>query len=308
MKNRLFFPLLLVCLIFGLTFTSCKEDEEEIVFGLWENIRNTAYSMQNMGVKYTVGFYSPSNGPYNRDPSHPYCVVRKDDSGVYDVRSFSFGINSTGHRITDNGNDIFRISVSGDSITLSDMSGYYGEFSGRYTKFNTDPKYAFNEAMTEFWPQVKNTAWIKTDSSSPSVGFYEFGKGPLASYLGSPASYPRDFGYFYLKMPNGDYFYSTVDGMNGRAFLLLVGLPNESWWFGNSIIITLTNNNNNMAIPSREFGRVGGPTWEEAEPLLARFEKSGTSSYTNFVYVSDTDFNSAFSGSYTKASEPVSWN
>jgi len=79
MKKKPFLLLLPVCLAFCLHLASC-DDEGKPVPDLWEQIRNTAWTMDKI-VKdnetgedcvqnNTIGFYAPNNGPY--PGSHGY--------------------------------------------------------------------------------------------------------------------------------------------------------------------------------------------------------------------------------------------
>jgi hypothetical protein len=73
-------------------------------------------------------------------------------------------------------------------------------FNGTYTKHSSDPKYAFDERREQLWNKLKNTAWKNSSSSKPSIGFYEWDKGPDASYYNYDESYA---GYVYFLTPDG---------------------------------------------------------------------------------------------------------
>jgi len=225
MKKKHFILVLLACLLFFLIFATCDDDyKKESVPGLWEKIRNTAWTMEKtvteggeeFHVTYTVGFY--------RAPRAVIRIVLDDapdkwHTGHYEITDLDdLKISRTGDKIYFRDYDVvwsgstftfkdttgsFNITVSGNTLTISHINinmnrevigvgdttfteatvdwdyigrinnKIKGQINGTYSKYNSDPNYAFNEGWEITWPKIKNTAWKKEGSSKPSVGFYE---------------------------------------------------------------------------------------------------------------------------------------
>jgi hypothetical protein len=162
------FLLPLVCLILCVWFTTCAaNDDTEVVTGLWEQIRNTAWTKDGDTVA-TVGFYSPNKGPIRKidddnyglfgvNPNNPipYVFVGSIIDGYGHSRGFyPIRIDRTGNQIlwyyySEFGDEyehhFFDISLSGNSITISGFSEIYVGmsqlFNGTYTKVSSDPDY-----------------------------------------------------------------------------------------------------------------------------------------------------------------------
>jgi len=124
MNKKHFLLIFLVCLTFCLSLTSC--DDEKEVTDLWEQIRNTAWTMEGVwndlgdGRKYdfnhTIGFYGPNKGPFSKNnPGNnavsPYVVTRFNfynyapswgEVGTYWFDTIdNIIIDKTGHKISD---------------------------------------------------------------------------------------------------------------------------------------------------------------------------------------------------------------
>jgi len=126
MNKKLFLLLLLIFLLFCLTFTTCDEDfQTESVPGLWEKLRNNVWTMEKtikedgviedgvIKITYTVGFYGLLNGPglklfreYKVDTSdrlkNPYVVIRitTNKGGLAFTELSYLKINRTGDKIS----------------------------------------------------------------------------------------------------------------------------------------------------------------------------------------------------------------
>jgi len=89
------------------------------------------------------------------------------------------------------------LPINPNNLRFNDDIGYYGNNTGtRYSNdkfcelFNgTYTKTPYFSGRDKLWDQIKNTAWKKTSDSTPSLGFYELGKGELSN------TYPIHYGY-----------------------------------------------------------------------------------------------------------------
>jgi len=362
MKIKHFLLFTLACLLFSLSFNSCGE--EDTYTGIWNVLRNTAWKMdktvkiegKDRTFKFTIGFYSPVNGPYTKGSAHPhpYCVIRyyvpegipewELGPGEYRFHEFDIKINRTGTRIEEwdyssnsgSGNEqgggtpsfpgeveysdgtaspkgniraasnlrSFGISIDedGNSINISSVrwpdweydNNHASRIKGKYTKYSTDLKFAFDEDMQEFWPTIKNTTWAKQGSSTPSIGFYDTGKGPESNRYGG-------IGYYYLSMPDGSYISRDISGRDGLVFYLQLKDKDIDWF--PRVYFSVTRSGNTLTIPQIKFPTKG---WY-APPGSDDYKERDMNTVAAFDYdnqstsrlIDETTFNNTFSGTFT---------
>jgi len=138
MKIKHFLLLVLVFTAFGLFFNSCGGEDTDKFGNTWYSIRNTAYSMEKEikvegkthTINFTIGFYSPVNGPVTRGSTYPrpYCYIRwyvldgipewEIDPGRYYNEYFDITINGSGNKITEYDNS--GNSGSGGGVDISE--------------------------------------------------------------------------------------------------------------------------------------------------------------------------------------------
>jgi hypothetical protein len=207
MKKEFLLLVLTVCLIFCLNLSSCDEDfKTESVPGLWEKLRNTAWTMEktikedgvNKKITYTVGFYGPQNGPKPKmDPDHgslddgfpaivdkwkyPYFVVyiTTNEGGNCFSELSHLKINRTGDKISTAYSDAYIkywASVVGDApqssfnVSVSDNSLTISNVNTFFLSFSSTSN---DDDFWKWWSYLNqiNGTYTKI-SSDPHYPYY----------------------------------------------------------------------------------------------------------------------------------------
>jgi len=380
MKKKFLLLVLTVCLLFCLTLTTCDEDfKTESVPGLWEKLRNTAWTMRKGDITYTVGFYGPQNGPepptdyssssggwidefknkYGLSVSdvydeykYPYCVIRiASDSGIYYFEKFTrLQISRTG-TISESRSDAyykyitkqiaeynglkeediviskefmrsFHVSISDNGLTISSvkmgdvyisdedkddpvyiLKNYITKINGSYSYYRTDPKFKFDEVYQQLWSQIKNTAWTKQGSSTPSIGFYEQSKGPSGYSPYDSSEYWGQYGYdgyMYFKVSVGTVFTIGAFKAKGSGYMYAYNLDHDpafSSYYGNNLFFRITVSGNTLTISDTELGSI----WAKNNDKQRKF-------YFNGVEYTEEQAGAIFNGTYTMTSNSPTYS
>jgi hypothetical protein len=270
--------------------------------------------------------YEDKAPPPQVSPEYPYEPDYPDDPeySISPASRVGFGVWGEPERSS------FNFSISDNTLTISSVklgsaiqvndAVYYGFFdenynivnsdnftnftttvrriNGTYTKLSDDPTYAFNEGMQEFWPKVKNTAWAKQGSSTPSVGFYEIDKGPSSQ----PGWIQNDYyGYLYLLTPDGASKKYLYKSMNKDGFSIDTG----------DVSFRISVSNNTISISGIYTENV----WTEGDiivPQPLRFYNNPTGQQHSpgdpFTEYNLTRLRGAFENTYTKISSDPSYS
>jgi len=313
---------------------------------LWEKIRNTAFTKQG-DSKPSIGFYEIKEGPnpeiFNNDNASWFnqyyygyvffitpdgtrrCYLQKGGKdGVYiNTNDVSFKINTT------NGNNItisnitlpYEYGMNGSrtksKFSFDDSFMEYTEtqlgslFNGSYTSTPYDYATAANNERGSLWNQIRNTAWKKNGESTPSIGFYVNGNGPVTDSVQDYPGYTANDGYVYFMTPDGinssrlvidkdlnvGYSYSLSISINGNT----IKAGNEPGSNLLSFKITVSDNGNTITISSIQL-----PYDNEYD--IANKRKSKFCFYNGVQYnnmateYTESQLSAYFNGTYTKAS------
>jgi len=180
----------------------------------------------------------------------------------------SFGISLSGNTLTVSGSKNIEFDTSGIDRN-GDLNNVYNritQINGTYTKLNSDPKFAFDEGWQLKWPNLKNTAWTKQGSSSPTVGFYEYGKGPGDGRSGNMVVLNDSSGYFFLIAPNGGSFANRLNRNRDGVYFNIDDDRGGSDWSTLNFIVNVSGNTltiSNISLRQR-WVEVNGE-WQQQE-------------------------------------------
>ena len=183
-----------------------------------------------------------------------------DEIGSYQKNKFRFF------------NNVSYLSYMTAEYTEEELGAY---FNGTYTIASSEPNYGFDDGQQQVWSQIKNTAWTRQGSSEPSVGFYEWDKGPEPEYA--------------VLDPYGYVYFMTPDGVRKISFSNCFNKSGNYITIDDSSICKLNVTNNTITISNMN---------------QIREYRDGISFYDYFsskwTHYSNAELDAYFSGTYSK--------
>jgi len=238
-------------------------------------------------------------------------ISESRSDALYEVRAKDNGWTSEEKKFW-RSNDFmrsFHVSISGNELTISNvkmgdvdsyddddnpeyrLKSYITKINGSYSYDRTDPKFNFDEGYQQLWFQIKNTAWTKQGSSTPSIGFYESHKGPGSSNYDN---------YMYFKVSVGTTFY--INANKGGGYINAYNFdhdPTLSSYYGNNLSFRITVSYDTLTISDTRLGYV----WDENnnKHIKGKF-------YFNGVDYTEEQAGAFFNGTYTMTSNSPTYS